>query len=195
LAPASSLAIGWTQKATNAKLDECKGKVLVIDEAYALMPQKGYGISFGKEALDVLVERVQGTPGEDCCVIMCGYEHQMKEMITSGNPGLARRFQLESAFRFSDYSDAELANIMVSMAAKQGLSVSQQVAASAVAHILKPQRSKPNFGNAGAVRNLLDAGKQECLRAAGSRPLHRDARGSIVLLEEHFLAAPGSGRA
>lgn len=42
----------------------CQGKVLVIDEAYNLDDNM-----FGKQAIDTLVEKVMGSPGEDIAVI------------------------------------------------------------------------------------------------------------------------------
>ncbi len=66
----------------NALFDTCIGKVIVIDEAYVLSRS-----IYGKEALDTLVERVQGSPGEDFAVLMLGYENEMKEMIRECNPG------------------------------------------------------------------------------------------------------------
>ena len=101
--------IGSTPVIVNNLIDSVKGKVLVIDEAYIL---GGRG-SHNKEALDTLVERVQGVPGENFAVIMCGYEDEMNAMMRDCNPGLKRRFQADNAFMFADYNDDELATIMI----------------------------------------------------------------------------------
>jgi hypothetical protein len=37
----------------------------------------------------------------------------MIEMFQNVNPGLTRRFQLSDAFRFEDFSDAELEEILL----------------------------------------------------------------------------------
>lgn len=37
--------------------------------------------------------KVQNVPGEDKCVIMLGYTHQMEEMMRDSNPGLKRRYR------------------------------------------------------------------------------------------------------
>lgn len=63
-------------------------QVLVIDEAYGLD-----GSMYGKIALDIIVSKVMGSPGEDIAVLMLGYEREMLAMIRDGNPGLKRRFQ------------------------------------------------------------------------------------------------------
>lgn len=167
--------VGSSAKATNELLDSVAGKVLVIDEAYVLGTT-----SFGKEALDVLVERVQGTPGEDFAVILCGYNDPMRKMLKDCNPGLARRFKIDDAFLFEDYSDAELEKILQQKASEAGMLVSPEIAQSVVKKVIAKQRIKPNFGNAGAVANLLDRGKQR-LMGRGDRQ-KRDNQ--WVILEE-----------
>lgn len=57
--------------------------------------------------------QVQNAPGEDICVIMCGYQEQIEKMFLDQNPGLQRRFPIASAFQFEDFSDHELQLIMV----------------------------------------------------------------------------------
>ena len=52
--------------------------------------------------------QVQGTPGEDIAIIMCGYEDDVNALLRDANPGLARRFRPEDAFLFADYTDPQL---------------------------------------------------------------------------------------
>ena len=136
----------------NTLIDSVKSKVLVIDEAYVL----GGGSHFGKEALDTIVERVQGVPGENFAVILCGYEEEMTAMMRDCNPGLKRRFQSDNAFMFADFNDDELATIMVKKAADVGFKVTRELAMSCLRNILAQQRAKPNFGNAVSVDCLLN---------------------------------------
>ena len=119
----------------NKTLDSAAGKVLVIYEAHVLADSK-----YGKEVLNVLVERVQGVPGEDFAVILCGYETEMRKMFRDCNPGLRRRFRLDDAFDFADYSDEELTIIMQRQALSNGLFVSEEVARSVVGKVLSKQR-------------------------------------------------------
>ena len=60
----------------------CAGKVLLLDEAYNLDNNM-----YGKQALDTIVEKVMGSPGEDIAVIMAGYEVEMLKMLRNQNPG------------------------------------------------------------------------------------------------------------
>ncbi len=52
--------VGESQTKTRALLEMSEGKVLFIDEAYALDDQL-----YGKQVLDTLVEKVQATAGAD----------------------------------------------------------------------------------------------------------------------------------
>lgn len=153
--------VGATGTIVNKLIDSVKGKVLVIDEAYILGQSTDI---YGKEALDTLVERVQGSPGEDFAVIMCGYEEEMTRMLNECNPGLKRRFQSENAFKFADYTDQELAKIMVEVAPKMQILVSPELAESCVRNVLAKQRAKPHFGNVGSINNLLNTAKAKMVQ-------------------------------
>jgi ATPase family associated with various cellular activities (AAA) len=154
-------AVGTTAKTVNDLMDNVRGKVLVIDEAYVLGSPNSL---YGKEALDTLVERVQGSPGEDFAVIMCGYADEMKTMLRDCNPGLKRRFKSDDAFMFADYSDEELAEIMVKRAQVQKVYVTQKLAESCVKNILAKQKAKQHFGNVGSVNNLLESAKEKMMQ-------------------------------
>ena len=142
-------AVGQSQTKAVDILKSAKGKVLVIDEAYSLND----GL-YGKQVLDVLVEKVQGSPSDDIAVLLLGYEPQMLEMIRTQNPGLARRFPPQYAFRFDDYDDDELLEIFEAACEREHVAASSDVA-ELVLQQLGRQRALPNFGNAGAVHQLL----------------------------------------
>jgi len=78
---------GGTEEATLAILENAKGKVLVIDEAYMLDSS-----NYGKIALDMIVSKVMGSPGEDIAVLLLGYEDLIMKMLNNQNPGLKRYF-------------------------------------------------------------------------------------------------------
>ena len=87
-------------------------------------------------------------------MIMLGYKDEMDEMMRNVNPGLSRRFQIENAFIFPDFNDESLLRIMMASARAKEVPLKFRVAKKAVG-ILSKARAKPNFGNAGAVDNLL----------------------------------------
>ena len=89
-------------------------------------------------------------------MLLLGYPDQMEKMMREANPGLARRFQLQDAWHFEDYSNEDLLHIMRAAAVEQyGWQGLSYVALRAGVKVLDKQRRKPNFGNAGAVNNLL----------------------------------------
>ena len=94
-------------------------------------------------------------PKQHLCVICHPISAEMEAMIREGNPGLKRRFRTEDKFVFEDYSDEQLAAIMVKRAESMSLEVTLDLAKKAVFHVLAKERSKPNFGNVGSVNNLL----------------------------------------
>ena len=109
--------IGGSEQNTKAILASTVGKVLVIDEAYALFgggsgdASNQHGDVFRTAVIDTIVAEVQSTPGEDRCVLLLGYKDQMERMFQNINPGLSRRFPLDSAFVFEDFDDEELGQL------------------------------------------------------------------------------------
>ena len=105
--------IGGSEAKTKAILASTVGKVLIIDEAYMLAKASGpNGDPFKAAVIDTIVAEVQSTADEDRCVLLLGYKDQMEEMFRDVNPGLARRFPLESAFVFEDFNDAEICQFL-----------------------------------------------------------------------------------
>ncbi|KAJ1548253.1 M-phase phosphoprotein 8, partial [Nowakowskiella sp. JEL0078] len=141
--------VGESQKKTNDIIANSRGKVLVIDEAYNLNDSH-----YGKQVLDVLVEKIQGTESDDIAVLLLGYEKQMEEMLRNQNPGLARRFSKDYAFNFEDFKDSELLQIFNDECRKQNIKISYEVSRKAI-RVLSGQRSQANFGNAGSVISLI----------------------------------------
>jgi hypothetical protein len=104
------------------------------------------------------VSEVQSVPGEDRCVLLLGYEHEMKEMFQRINPGLSRRFPLSNAFHFHDFDDSELLDILKLKLQQQGLGASPPALIVAI-QALSRARNALNFGNGGSVENLLATAK------------------------------------
>ncbi|KAK6526384.1 hypothetical protein TWF694_004981 [Orbilia ellipsospora] len=147
--------LGASEANTKAILASTVGKVLIIDEAYMLA---GGADPYKTAVIDTIVAEVQSTPGEDRCVLLLGYKDQMEEMFRDVNPGLARRFPLESAFVFEDFSDDELRRILDLKLKEIGFGATDQ-AKNIAMEVLKRARNRPNFGNAGEVDILLDRAK------------------------------------
>ncbi|EKM60602.1 uncharacterized protein PHACADRAFT_203774 [Phanerochaete carnosa HHB-10118-sp] len=153
-------AIGESERNTKAILEATIGKVLVIDEAYSLYGgENAGGRNLYKTAvIDTIVAEVQSVPGEDRCVLMCGYERQMREMFQNVNPGLSRRFAIEDAFRFADFANSELLEILNLKLKDQDLDATPEAKAVAI-DMLSRARDRPNFGNGGEIENILGKAK------------------------------------
>ena len=74
------------------------------------------------------------------------------------NPGLSRRFAIEDAFRFEDFTDQELLAILNLKLKQQDLDATAEAKSVAI-DILGRARNRPNFGNGGEVENLLGKAK------------------------------------
>ncbi|KAH8883086.1 ATPases of the AAA+ class [Thozetella sp. PMI_491] len=168
--------LGQSENVTKAILKSAQGKVLIIDEAYALSgatdesSTSSSGNSYKTAVVDTIVAEVQSTASEDRCVLLLGYKERMETMFQSVNPALGRRFPLSSAFNFEDYTDDEMRQILDIKLQVQGFTASDYAKEVAMG-VLGRARNHRNYGNAGEVDILLDRAKsqqQKRLSALGS---------------------------
>lgn len=146
--------VGGTAIKTNDVITRALDGVLFIDEAYSLSSDDRGG--YGQEALETLLLRME-TERERLVVICAGYPDKMEKFLRS-NPGLARRFPAENILHFPDFSEEELKIILFSYFQNRNLTIdekSKYVFESLVHEMVK--RRDENFGNAGEMRNLVDA--------------------------------------
>ena len=85
------------------------------------------------------------------------------------NPGLSRRFKIEDAFNFEDFSDADLLQIL-EMKLKSGDLDATDSAKKVALELLIRMRNRPNFGNAGEVENIITQAKARCLSRRATLP-------------------------
>jgi SpoVK/Ycf46/Vps4 family AAA+-type ATPase len=166
-------ALGESESNTKAILATTVGKVLIIDEAYMLYAG-GDGVGkvndpYKTAVIDTLVAEVQANPGEDRCVLLLGYEDQMVSMFQNVNPGLQRRFALEDAFHFQDFTNAQLRAILELKLKQQDLDATEE-AKDVVCEMLGRARMKPNFGNGGEVENRLSVAKTRFQQRQSKKP-------------------------
>lgn len=99
--------IGETEENMKVLLEEARGNVLFIDEAYTLYDGAGDRKDFGGRVIDSLLT-VLSQPDPDMLIIFAGYEKEMDAMLQT-NPGLFGRFPYK--FRFKDYTADQLMEI------------------------------------------------------------------------------------
>lgn len=100
--------LGHTAVQTQKKIDEAKGGILLIDEAYSLGNPEQRD-SFSKECLDTLNQALSENKNDFICII-AGYANALDSSFFSYNEGLRRRFP----FRFDilPYTPEELGMIL-----------------------------------------------------------------------------------
>ncbi len=104
--------LGQTAIKTEKVLEECRGGVLFIDEAYSLGNSEGKDgkDSFSKECLDMLNQWLTENKSEFVCII-AGYKDDLSKSFFSYNTGLERRFPIR--FSIDTYTDDELSQIFI----------------------------------------------------------------------------------
>ncbi|KAJ7035057.1 AAA domain-containing protein [Mycena alexandri] len=152
--------IGHSEKNTKAILATTIGKVLVIDEAYMLFSGGKHGIgnesdSFKTAVIDTLVAEIQSVPGEDRAVLLLGYEDKMREMFQNVNPGLSRRFAIEDAFRFEDFTEPQLREILELKLKEQDLGATEPAKLVALEVLIEPV-GDPTLETLGRLKTFWD---------------------------------------
>ena len=98
--------LGQTSVKTQKKIDEAKGGVLFIDEAYSLGNRYDRD-SYSKECIDTLVSNL--AERRDFICIIAGYHDDLQKCFFAKNQGLERRFPW--TFTIDDYTPEELFQI------------------------------------------------------------------------------------
>ena len=147
--------IGETEENMKAVLEEARGNVLFIDEAYNLYEGAADKKDYGAKVIDSLLT-VLSQPNPDMVIIFAGYEKEMDAMLNS-NPGLMGRFPYK--YRFSDYDADQLMEIALPLFGKDDYILSdeaQEILHQRISDMLL-QRTK-NFGNARWVEQFIRNG-------------------------------------
>ena len=142
---------GQTAIKTNQLIDSAMGGVLFIDEAYTL--KSNDQDSFGAEAIDTLLKRLEDDRGKFICIV-AGYTDQMHDFIDT-NPGLKSRFT--QTIHFEDYTPDELTQIFINLAKGKNFTVDEETQGAIHRQFeqLYLRRDK-NFGNAREARRIFD---------------------------------------
>jgi SpoVK/Ycf46/Vps4 family AAA+-type ATPase len=175
--------VGQTAIKTAEKIDESKGGVLFIDEAYSLTMRTSNQGDFGDEAIQTLLKRMEDQRGA-FFVFVAGYPDNM-EAFLKANPGLSSRF--DKILKFDDYDAEELLAIAEQMIDQNKMVLEPE----ARDHLRKyfsflfEYRDK-YFGNARTVRNVVnEIIKNQNLRlAAMSRKERKAASVNLISLQD-----------
>jgi SpoVK/Ycf46/Vps4 family AAA+-type ATPase len=143
--------VGQTATKTKKVIEQAKGGVLFIDEAYALAKESEN--DFGSEAIEVILKSMEDNRA-DLIVIAAGYTDRMATFLGS-NPGLRSRFP--KVIVFPDYAIDELEEIFLRETERTRYEVDSK-ARSFLRQELERlwQNRGVDFANARDVRNLFE---------------------------------------
>lgn len=148
--------IGQTAPKVKKAIEEAKGGILFIDEAYALAREADDSKDFGKEAIEVLIKEMSdGSP--DTAIMVAGYPHEMQVFLDS-NPGLKSRFS--NYFHFDDYLPEELQQIALQAAKQRSVKLTDPGINYLYDQLTEAYRNRDkSFGNARYAHSVIDEAK------------------------------------
>lgn len=147
--------IGETEENMKTILDEARGNVLFIDEAYTLYDGASDRKDFGARVIDSLLT-VLSQPNPDMLIIFAGYLKEMDAMLNT-NPGLMGRFPYK--YQFKDYNAEQLFAIACRLLKHDDYRLSPEAEAQLRESIAKAYAQRDdNFSNARWVEQFVGNG-------------------------------------
>lgn len=143
---------GQTALKVKRVIEQAKGGVLFIDEAYSIT-ENDHSDSYGRECLTELTKALEDYR-DDLVVIVAGYTEPMEHFFAS-NPGLKSRFN--TFIEFPDYSADELYRMLKKRCKETDYLLSEDVEQQIYVALQELTKSKSeNFSNGRLVRNMYD---------------------------------------
>jgi SpoVK/Ycf46/Vps4 family AAA+-type ATPase len=148
--------IGQTAPKTKKAIEDARGGILFIDEAYSLSRKGDDSKDFGKEVIEILLKEMSDGPG-NISVIVAGYPEEMKGFLNS-NPGLKSRFNHH--FTFDDYQPEEMMEIAKLGFESRKLTIAENANEYLFTKFTQSYRDRDRtFGNARFVISVVDEAK------------------------------------
>lgn len=148
--------IGQTAPRVKKVIEEAKGGILFIDEAYSLTRMKEQSNDFGHEVIEILIKEMSDGTG-DIAIMCAGYPKEMQDFIES-NPGLKSRFS--HYFNFEDYLPEEMLQIAELASSKKGVTLTEAAKNLLSEVLVEAYRNRDrSFGNARYVYSVVDEAK------------------------------------
>lgn len=143
---------GQTALKVKKVIEEAKGGVLFIDEAYSIT-ENDHSDSYGRECLTELTKALEDYR-DDLVVIVAGYTEPMNHFFAS-NPGLKSRFN--TFIEFPDYSCDELYEMLIKLCSENDYVLNEDVSRLIRESLEEQVNTKSdNFSNGRLVRNLYE---------------------------------------
>lgn len=174
--------IGETAQVTQSVLDECKGGILFIDEAYALYSESGR--DHGQEAVNTILTFMEDYR-YSTMIIFAGYTDEMDTFLKM-NSGLESR--IPNKFYFEDYSPEDIAEIGFADLMKQDYIVNEEKYKNIVTRLYRHSFDK---SNARWIRNV----NEKLLVAHANRVVESASADTQKIVEDDLDALTGNDNA
>ncbi len=169
--------LGKAQDIVKRLFDEHRGELLFLDEIYSLYnPQEGQEDSFGKEAVDTLVQSLTLPENERTAVIIAGYKDRVDGFMKA-NDGLCSRIPQE--IFFPNYTPEECFEIFERLVLDNDYALAdRETFKNELIPFFKEVQILDTFANARTVTNVFFAiVKRMAIRVnASSSPTDEDFR-------------------
>lgn len=166
--------VGETEDIMKHILQEARGNVLLVDEAYTLYSNND-NCDYGRHAVECLLD-VLSQKEPDMLIIFAGYKREMDKLM-SMNPGLVGRFPYK--FHFADYDAAQLMQIAENILSKDQYQLTADARAQLEESISDTVANRTeNFSNARWVEQFVRNGIIPAMAdrvSAASQPLDKTA--------------------
>ncbi len=150
--------IGQTAPKVKKAIDDARGGILFVDEAYSLTARaKGADSNdFGPEVIEIMIKEMSDGKG-DIAIMCAGYPKEMGEFVES-NPGLKSRFS--HYFHFQDYLPEELIQICEFAALKNSVTLTEGAKSALSEAMIETYRNRDDsFGNARFAHSVITEAK------------------------------------
>lgn len=173
--------IGQTAPKVKKALEEAKGGILFIDEAYSLAREADDSKDFGREAIEVLVKEMSDG-NKDIAIMVAGYPREMEKFLDS-NPGLKSRFN--HFFHFDDYMPEELQQIALLAAKQRSVCIADDAQKYLFDALTEAFRNRDKtFGNARFAHSVIEEAKMNLgLRLMQRSDVHELSQAELSLIE------------
>lgn len=171
--------VGGSAEKCSEVIEQARGGVLFVDEAYSLVTDpNGQGSSHAKEALAELVKAMEDYRSS-LVIIFAGYTEEMRVLLDT-NPGMSSRIGYN--FDFPDYSVDELVSIFEAHLTESGFEL-EESALEPVKAVCAYFRSVKDFGNGRFVARLMQETITQHSKQCSSESFSRISKTDIPTIE------------
>jgi stage V sporulation protein K len=182
--------VGRTREQTLMKtrevIDEARGGILFIDEAYTLSMSnvRGRGTDCGDHAISEIIKEISIDSKDMPLIILAGFPEEINQFVGE-QPQLKKYFPL--LFQFPDYTCKELARIFLDMTFAKGFDVSSDLTEEAIGSLLEAETTSAwRRERNGRVSEMLLSGvrTQVRMRMRTAAFEERDVDSQLIIWED-----------